>query len=57
LSMLSQIQRLSQPYASCPTHTAPPMLLREAPVTEAKTLLSSLHRNTPIKAIIKASLY
>src|ERR1043165_1217343 len=27
-------------YASCPIHTAPPILLREAPVTEASTLFS-----------------
>src|SRR5579871_5812245 len=42
--------------ASSPIHTAPPMLLLVAPVTDAKTLFSSRQRSTPINAIINASL-
>src|SRR5687767_1285848 len=42
--------------ASCPNHTAPPILLRVAPVTEDNTLYSSRQRKTPMKAMIKASL-
>jgi hypothetical protein len=39
-----------------PSHTAPPILSRLAPVTEARTLFSSRQRNTPINAITNASL-
>ena len=44
------------PQASCPVHKAPPILSLAAPVTEDSTLYSCRQRNTPIKAIINASL-
>src|SRR6185436_20976160 len=37
-------------HPSCPSHTAPPILLRLAPVTEDKKLYSSRQRRIPIKA-------
>ncbi len=43
-------------HASSPIHTAPPILSRLAPVTDASTLFSSRQRSTPISAITSASL-
>src|SRR5690606_12142579 len=42
--------------ASCPIHTAPPILFLEAPVTVDSTLYSWRQRKTPIRAITSASL-
>jgi hypothetical protein len=42
--------------ASCPIHTAPPILSLSAPVTEDSTLYSCRHLNTPINAMANASL-
>ena len=43
-------------YASPPSHSAPLIELRAAPVTDASTLYSSRQRSTPINAITSASL-
>src|SRR4051812_40744142 len=41
-------------HASCPIHTAPPMLSLDAPVTDDMIVFSCRHLSTPIKPMISA---